>query len=256
MTTSSKWMAVGAMSAVMLVSGACSTKKYVREQVDARGNELSVKMEEKDKQLEAGIEANGGQITELSGVTRDHGQKITTLDTGLKATDEKATTAIATGSAAQTTANQAVTQIAALDAKFGQRNNLAMAEEASVMFKLGSAKLDADGEARLTELAGKLKGNPGAVLVMEGRTDATGDPNYNIELGEKRVAAVERFLVVGQAVPIHQIYKMSFGEDNPVSENKTREGRAMNRAVILKLLTPSTETATATPESALSSSNR
>lgn len=240
MTTSSRWITVGAISAMMLVSGACSTKRYVREQVNARANELAVRMDEKDAQLEAGIQNNSGQITELSGVTREHTNQINTLDTGLKATDQKATSAIATGSAAQATANQAVTQVAELDAKFGRRNHLEQAEEATVLFELGSARLDASNDARLNDIAAKLKANPDAVLVLEGRTDATGDAAYNIQLGEKRISAIERFLVVGHNVPVHQIYKMSYGEDNPVAENKTREGRAMNRAVVLKLMAPAT----------------
>jgi len=245
----SKWITVGAMSAAMLVSGACSTKRYVREQVNARANELSVRMDEKDQKLEAGIQNNSSQISELGGVTREHTNQINTLDTGLKATDQKAASAIATGSAAQATANQAVTEIAALDAKFGRRNHLEQMEEATVLFELGSARLDATNDTRLNDIANKLKSNPDAVLVLEGRTDATGDPNYNIALGEKRIATIERFLVVGHNVPIHQIYKMSYGEDNPVAENKTREGRAMNRAVVLKLMAPGTD-------ATLTSSNR
>lgn len=249
MITSSRWMTVGALSAMMLVSGACSTKRYVREQVNARANELSAKMDEKDAQLESTIQSNASQINELSGVAREHGTRISTLDTNLKATDEKAATAIATGSAAQATANEAVTQVADLDARFGRRNQLAQQEEATVLFETGSARLDASNDARLNELAAKLKSNPDALLVLEGRTDATGDPAYNIQLGEKRIATIERFLAVGHSVPIHQIYKMSYGEDNPVSENKTREGRALNRAVVLKLMTPAAD-------ATLTSSNR
>ena len=245
MEMNTRWMGVGALSAVMLVSGACSTKKYVREQINARANELSVKMDEKDAQLESSIESNAAQITELSSVTREHGQQISTLDTGLKQTDEKATTAIATGSAAQATASQAVEEIAALDDKFSQRNHLEVQAEHAILFELGSARLDATNDATLNEIALKLKENPDAVLMLEGRTDSTGDPTYNIQLGEKRAATIERFLVVGHGVPMHQIYKMSFGEDNPVAENSTREGRAQNRAVLVRLMAPSDETLSA-----------
>lgn len=242
MNMGSRWMTVGAMSAVMLVSGACSTKKYVREQLDARSNELSVKMDEKDGQLEAGIQANASQITELSGVTREHGQLINMLDTGLKATDVKASTAITTGQAAQVTADHAIGEIASLDEKFARRNKLEQQEELAILFALGSARLDATNDMRLNELALKLKQNPDAMLVLEGRTDATGDETYNIQLGEKRVAAIERFLVVGHSVPMHQVSKMSFGEDNPLAENDSKEGRAANRAVVLRLMAPTVGT--------------
>jgi outer membrane protein OmpA-like peptidoglycan-associated protein len=241
MIMSNKWMAVGALSATMLVSGACSTKRYVREQVNARSNELTVKMEEKDASLESSIQSTASQVNELSGVSREHGQRITTLDTGLKATDEKAANAMTTGSAAQNTANQAMSQISALDDRFARRNKMEQKEESTVLFTLGSAKIDPDNDTQLNEIASKLKQNPDLVLVLEGRTDATGDALYNIQLGQKRMEAIERFLVVNQGVPVHQIFKMSYGEDNPMAENSTREGRKQNRAVVLRLMAPTVD---------------
>jgi len=236
--STSRWMAVGTISALMLVSGACSTKRYVRDTVNTRATELSAKMEEKDAQLESSIQQNASQVNELSGVTREHGTQIAKLDTEVKATDEKATSAISTGTAAQTAATKALNEIQGLNNKFGNRNKMEQKEEAAVLFKSGSAKLNKEEEAKLSEFAEKVKQNPDAVLVLEGRTDATGDPQYNIQLGEKRISTIERSLVVGQSVPVHQIYKMSYGEDNPAADNKTREGRAQNRAVVMRLFVP------------------
>ena len=236
----SRWMAVGTMSALMLVSGACSTKKFVRETVNNRANEINAKMDEKDQQLESSIQQNASQVNELNGVTREHGTQIARLDTGLKATDEKASSAMSTGTAAQTAANKALNDIQGLNSKFGNRNRMEQQEESAVLFKTGSAKLSKDEEAKLSEFASKVKSNPDAVLVLEGRTDSTGDPTSNIALGERRISTVERQLVVGQSVPVHQIYKMSYGEDNPSADNKTREGRAQNRAVVLRIFVPAT----------------
>jgi len=236
--STSRWMAVGTMSALMLVSGACSTKRYVRDTVNTRATELSAKMDEKDSQLESSIQSNASQVSELSGVTREHGQQISKLDTEVKATDEKASSAMSTGTAARSAADKALNEIQGLNSKFGNRNKMEQKEESAVLFKSGSAKLNKDEEAKLNEFAEKVKQNPDAVLVLEGRTDATGDPIFNIQLGEKRISTIERALVVGQSVPVHQIYKMSYGEDNPAADNKTREGRAQNRAVVLRLFAP------------------
>src|SRR5262245_44548901 len=109
----SRWMAVGTMSALMLVSGACSTKRYVRDTVNNRANELSAKMDEKDASLEQSIQNNASQVTELSGVTREHGTQIQRLGTDVKAADEKAASAMSTGNAAKTSADKALTDIAA-----------------------------------------------------------------------------------------------------------------------------------------------
>jgi outer membrane protein OmpA-like peptidoglycan-associated protein len=238
MTMNSKWVGVAALGAVMVVSGACSTKRYAREQAAASANELAVKMNEKDTQLQAGIEANGEQITELSGVTREHDQKITALDSTVKTVDQKAGTALQTGQAAQSAADKANSQIAMLDEKFSRPKKMEVVEEVAIPFKFDSAKLDPAHDARLADLVQKLKSNQEAVLVLEGRTDSTGNDQYNIELGNKRVAAIERYLVVNSGVPIHQVYKMSFGADNPIAENTSREGREKNRVVVLRLLAP------------------
>ena len=221
------------MATVGLASG-CATKKYVRAETD----QLTATMEEKDRTLQQGIDANTNQITELSGVAREHTQEISSLDSGLKATDEKAGQAMTVGQGAQTAAGQAMTQANNVGRQFQNRNQYTSLAEQSVPFQFGSAQIDEDSFAALAAVAQQVKGNGDSILVLEGRTDATGDANYNIQLGERRLDAVLRYLVVEQGVPMHQVYKMSYGEEQPVASNDTREGRAQNRAVVLRVLTP------------------
>ena len=233
----------GAISVLLLVStvgltSGCASKKYVRTEVSTSANAITAQMDEKDRNLQDGIDANTSQIGELSGVARDHTQQIATLDSGLKATDGKATEAMTVGRGAQGTADQAVGQVNMLGAEFRNRNLYSTIQEQAVLFGFGSATLDQGAFATLDELAQFTKDSPNTILVLEGRTDSTGDPAYNIQLGEKRLDAVVRYLVVEQAVPMHKIYKMSFGEARPVVSNDTREGRAQNRAVVMRLLEP------------------
>jgi len=202
-------------------------------------------MDEKDATLQKGIETNSGQIDELSGVTREHTTQISSLDSGLKATDSKAGQAMSIGQGAQEKANQAATHFNTLDQEFQNRNHYSPVADQSVLFKFGSAKIDKDQLAVLDQIAGRLKSDPDAILVLEGRTDSVGDPVYNIELGEKRLDAVARYLVVEQGVPMQQIYKTSFGKDHPVADNKTREGRAQNRAVVIRVMAPNLATGSA-----------
>jgi outer membrane protein OmpA-like peptidoglycan-associated protein len=220
------------------VTSGCATRRYVRDRVGENSTELSARMSEKDTALEQGISANSDQISELSGVTREHSQQIGTLDSGLKATDGKATQAMTVGQNAQTAANDAMGQVRTLDEKFQNRNQYATVSEESVPFKFGSATIDKEYTGTLDQIAQRLKGDPNSFLILEGRTDNVGDETYNIQLGEKRLDAVVRYLVVEQGVALQQIYKMSYGEARPVAENDTREGRAQNRAVVIKLMGP------------------
>ena len=228
-----------------LTSG-CASRKYVRTQVSTSANEVSARMDDKDRTLQNGINSNSSQITELSGVTRDHTQQIGTLDSGLKSTDGKATQAMNVGQGAQTTANQASNHVNVLDEQFQNRNHYASVFQESVPFAFGSAKVAKEHFAILDQVAHRLKSGPDTVLVLEGRTDAVGDETYNIQLGEKRLDAVIRYLVVEQGVPMQHIYKMSFGEAKPVAANDTRDGRAQNRAVVLRVLEPNFESAAGT----------
>ena len=220
-----------------LTSG-CATKNYVRTQVNTSANEINARMDAKDRNLQSGIDATSSQTSELSGVAREHTQKIASLDSGLKETDGKATQAMNLGQEAQRAATEASGHVSRLDMEFQNRNQYSLVNEYSIPFAFGSASVNKNSVATLQEIAQQVKDAPNAILVLEGRTDSTGDELYNIQLGEKRLDAVVRYLVVEQAVPLHQVYKMSFGEVRPVASNDTPQGRAQNRAVVVRLMEP------------------
>jgi outer membrane protein OmpA-like peptidoglycan-associated protein len=233
----------GALGVLLLVgvigiTSGCATRRYARDRVAESAQELTAQMEQKDQQLQQGIESNTNQISELSAVTRDHTQDINTLETGLKTTDDKAGQALNVGQSAQSAANQATTQISTLDQKFQNRNLYTAIAEEKVAFKFNSATLDKETLPTLDQVAQQVKSNPDAIIVLEGRTDNAGDETYNIQLGDRRLDAVVRYLVVEQGVPMHRVHKMSYGEAQPVAPNNTREGRAENRSVVIKVMGP------------------
>ena len=226
-------------------SGCVATRRFTRARVDERAQELSARIETTEQSIENNtnqIQAHTNQIEELGTVTRDHTGKIATLDTGLQQldskVDQKTQQALTAGQGAQSTADSAIVQVSSLGRKFDNRNNYVVLSEEMVKFKFNSATLEESYLPTLDQLAQKLKENADAILVMEGRTDTTGDAAYNIRLGEQRLEAVLRHLVVKQDVPMHKVYQMSFGEDKAFNENKTREERAENRAVVLRVMSP------------------
>jgi outer membrane protein OmpA-like peptidoglycan-associated protein len=82
-----------------------------------------------------------------------------------------------------------------------------------------------------------LKGQKAAIWVeIEGHTDNVGDKKYNERLGLSRAEAVKRYLYEQHQVPLHKMNVISYGEDKPATDNKTREGRAQNRRVVIKVL--------------------
>jgi len=216
----------------------CATKKYVRNNVEQSSKELSARIDSNDQAVNQAIKSTDGQVSELNNITREHGQKINTLDNGVKQVDQKAQQAMSTGQQAQTTANKAVTDVSTLDGKFQNRNRYAVLNQEQVRFKFNSAKLDDQGKKVLDDLAAKLKENPDTILVMEGHTDSTGPADYNIQLGQKRLDSVVRYLVVEQDVPMNRISNLSFGPAKPLNTNKGKEARAENRAVVVRVMGP------------------
>lgn len=80
-----------------------------------------------------------------------------------------------------------------------------------------------------------LASNPEQKLRLEGHTDERGTREYNIGLGERRAAAVEKVLLL-QGAARDQIESVSYGEELPVSLGHDEESWALNRRVELNYL--------------------
>jgi Outer membrane protein and related peptidoglycan-associated (lipo)proteins len=98
-------------------------------------------------------------------------------------------------------------------------------------FKLNKYALSDEEKGKLMDFANKLKSdNRNVYIEIQGHTDATGTADYNMTLGEERAEAVRLFLNE-QGVALNRMNTISYGETAPVSDNKTKAGRAQNRRV-------------------------
>jgi outer membrane protein OmpA-like peptidoglycan-associated protein len=109
-------------------------------------------------------------------------------------------------------------------------------EARDVRFAFDDSRLDSDGQASLDELANQLTAHPRYVLEILGYADATGPDRYNYRLGEERAASVERYLLTRHTVPPGRVAVVSFGEESPLADNQSSDGRAQNRRVHVRLL--------------------
>ena len=73
-------------------------------------------------------------------------------------------------------------------------------------------------------------------LEIEGHTDSTGSAELNQKLGLERAEAVKMYLYEQHKVPLHKMNVISYGEDKPSAPNDTRDGRAQNRRVVIRVL--------------------
>jgi outer membrane protein OmpA-like peptidoglycan-associated protein len=104
-----------------------------------------------------------------------------------------------------------------------------------VTFELNSANLTADSRPVLDAVAADLVKHDRLKVELQGHTDSSGADAYNMQLSERRAAAVREYLIA-QGVPPTQLVSRGYGETKPIAENKTNEGRAQNRRVEMAVL--------------------
>jgi len=106
-----------------------------------------------------------------------------------------------------------------------------------VAFDFNAASISPEAEQIVGELAEKVKAdNRRLYIEVEGHTDSSGPEPYNEQLGMQRAVAVRDYLYQSQGIPLYAISVFSFGESQPIADNGTREGRARNRRVVIKVL--------------------
>jgi outer membrane protein OmpA-like peptidoglycan-associated protein len=116
-------------------------------------------------------------------------------------------------------------------------DNYAEKAKATVYFKYASAKLTDDAKNDLDDLVQKTKNMKGYMIEVAGFTDTSGNADRNEELSERRADAVVHYLQEAD-VPLRRILAPAgLGESHSVADNKTLEGRKLNRRVEVKLLT-------------------
>ncbi|MGD9387204.1 MAG: OmpA family protein [Gammaproteobacteria bacterium] len=103
----------------------------------------------------------------------------------------------------------------------------------NLTFGFDSAELSAADKAMLDEVIPTLRRLTYVRAVLEGYTDSRGAEAYNQQLSERRAMAVKEYLIAA-GVPAEEFTAIGYGEANPVGDNDTAEGRALNRRVVLK----------------------
>ena len=106
-----------------------------------------------------------------------------------------------------------------------------------VRFPVNKAEISDEAKAMIDEAVGPLvKENRGVWFEIEGHTDNTGDAAYNFKLGEERAMAVRDYIAMTHAVALNRLNVISYGEEKPVADNSSRDGRAQNRRVVIRIL--------------------
>jgi outer membrane protein OmpA-like peptidoglycan-associated protein len=102
-----------------------------------------------------------------------------------------------------------------------------------IFFDFNSDRIRQLSEPTLAEIAGVLQRHPDWTLAIEGHTDSVASDTYNLELSQRRAAAVKAALTERYRIDAARLTTAGFGESRPRDRNDTLEGRARNRRVEL-----------------------
>ncbi|WP_297575048.1 OmpA family protein [uncultured Campylobacter sp.] len=102
-----------------------------------------------------------------------------------------------------------------------------------LIFKKNSTRISPKERLEIEKISNYLKENPNYKVVVEGHTDNTGKPTYNLNISKKRADAVAAVLVE-QGIAKERIATMGFGQNIPIASNNSKKGRIENRRVELK----------------------
>jgi OmpA-OmpF porin, OOP family len=214
------------LAASMAATTGCSSKNYVKQQTTPlinKTNELddmtaknSKDIKDVDARAQAGIQAVNAKTADV---------------------EQKAQTAGQNAVQAQQVADAANGRVGVLTNTVANLDNYRPVAETSVKFGFNRDNLTQQAKDALDQMAGSISTTKGYIITLEGSTDSVGSAEYNYDLSQRRANSVIQYLATKYNVPAHKIYVIGLGKDKPVETNKTKQGRADNRRVDVRLMT-------------------
>ncbi len=232
-----RFFIVPVLAGTLLFPVACATKKFVREEVGRLKTDLD---QEKERVNQVDSKVEGVTVQ-----TRQVETQVTDVrflaDEARSRSDQARSKALeATGLAGQAMgkAVDAMARAEGTDSRltrfWSDRNRRSLVDSLTVGFGFDRWELDDRAETTLVDFVRQMKENSNLVLDLEGYTDRIGPREYNLQLSQRRVDAVRRFLVQ-KGIDIHRIHSIGLGPASAAADDSTKEGKARNRRVTIKL---------------------
>ena len=192
--------------------------QLVAKAVSFKGNDL-----ERAKSIQAGLHETQGQAQQNKAELEQQDAELKTQNQALQRQQQ------------QISANKAAVDAAV--ARFGQLDDYYIFDELTVHFGNGKVKLDPKYSPQLLALAGKAKTINGYMIEVKGYASSVGSVELNQQLSEDRAAAVTNILLQQGHVPLTRMLAPgAMGESHQVGNDKTAEGQAENRRVVVRVL--------------------
>jgi outer membrane protein OmpA-like peptidoglycan-associated protein/tetratricopeptide (TPR) repeat protein len=104
----------------------------------------------------------------------------------------------------------------------------------NIFFDVNKFDLKPESQVELDKLLQLLTENPTLKIEISGHTDNAGKPADNLALSVNRAKAVVNYLTI-KGIPANRLIAKGYGETKPMADNKTEDGRALNRRTEMKV---------------------
>lgn len=119
--------------------------------------------------------------------------------------------------------------------RVGEGINVTFTEDQGVYFDTNKSAVQGTSASTLNSMANILKEYPKSNVLVEGHTDNAGPDDYNMNLSKQRATSVSDYLV-SQGIAKSRLTTKWYGENQPIADNTTKEGKAKNRRVELAIV--------------------
>jgi outer membrane protein OmpA-like peptidoglycan-associated protein len=199
--------------------------QLVAKSVSFKGNDL-----ERAEAIEAGLHETKVQVQQTKEQAQQNKEELEKQNAELRSQNE----------ALQQHQKQIAANKAAVDAaiaRFGQLDDYYIFDEATVYFANGKVTMDPKYRPQLLELAEKAKTINGFMIEVKGYASSDGSVSLNQQLSEDRANAVTNILVQQGHISLTRLLAPgAMGESHQVGNDKTAEGQAENRRVVVRVL--------------------
>lgn len=192
--------------------------QLVASLVKFKGNDL-----EKAATIQAGLQPTKEQMEQHAAALQEQQQALAQQQQQMAEAQAK----IAANKAAIEAANK----------RFGQLADYNIMDEVTVYFANGKVVIDPKYKPQLLQLAEKAKTVTAYMIQVEGHASSVGNPALNQKLSEDRANSVTQFLQQQGNIPLtNMLAPGAMGESRQVGSNKTADGQAENRRVVVRVL--------------------
>jgi len=222
------------LAALVVPAAGCASKDYVREVVGQSQAKLDAQLHEQGQILSAQVKRLDAETARAEAQARqldEMGGRFAKLETSVDEFGNISRSASAKADEAVARAEEIQTRVSRLLTSRGKRR---LVETIQVHFGLDRSDLTDASQTALAALIRELAENPALTVDLQGYTDSTGPVEYNVELSDRRVSSVRRFLAA-HGVDLSRINWIGMGM---LQDKGSPAERAQNRRVTLRLMLP------------------